>query len=100
MELDLVDPRPEAVVRAQARRILVREAAPIERLAREERAERRRAICSPAGAFPVERFDKSRVLEEEVVVDERGRLVRKVVYWRSLRARLGATRGGSSGCFG
>ena len=77
VELDLVDPVAEAVVRAQARRILVREPSPLERLAGQERAERARARGRPAGALTLERLGERPVLGEQVVAVERRRLVRR-----------------------
>ena len=47
MELDLVDPLPEAVVRAQLRRVLVREPPPLERLAGQRAAEVGAAVRRP-----------------------------------------------------
>jgi hypothetical protein len=127
MELDLVDPVSEPVVSPEARRILVRKPAPLERLTCQERTERCRTFARPPATLLVERFDEQRVLPKEVVTDERRWLIRSLprrrcghrrtrrlgtpiviadsrgrhlVHRVSLRARLGATRGGSSGCFG
>ena len=58
MELDLVDPLAEPVVRPQLRRVLVREPPPLERLARQQRPERRTALGGPARAFALERLDE------------------------------------------
>src|SRR5262245_29736721 len=76
MELDLVDAVPEAVVRPKTRRMLVRQSAPFERLAAEERTELGRLVGCPAGAFARNGVDERGVLEKEVVTDERRRLVR------------------------
>jgi hypothetical protein len=56
VELDLVDPVAEAVVGPQPRRMLVRLARPLERLAGEELSERRRLLGGPAGALALERL--------------------------------------------
>ena len=82
MELDLVDSVPEAVVGAQPRRLLVREAAPLERFGGKKGAERSRSLRGPPGALALEGFDERPVLEEEVVADERRRLIRSPVAGR------------------
>ena len=82
MELDLVDPLAEAVVRPQLRRMLVREPPPLERLAVEQRPERRTALGRPARAFALERLDERSIRREEVVTGERGRLVRGCGGWK------------------
>jgi hypothetical protein len=75
MELDLVDPVAETIVRAQAWWILVRQPSPLERLSGQEGAERARARGRPAGAFTLERFGERPVLRKQVVAVERRRLV-------------------------
>jgi hypothetical protein len=75
VELDLVDPVPVAVVRAQDGRVLVGEPPPLERLAAGELAERGRALLRPAAALAPQRLDERAVLLEEVVALERRRLV-------------------------
>src|SRR6478672_406779 len=78
MELDLVDPVAEAVVRVQPRRALVREAAPFLRLAGQELAEPARLLVRPVCPLARECLDEGTVLEEEVVARERRRLVEDV----------------------
>ena len=51
MELHLVDPVAEAVVRPETRHLLVREPAPLQRLAAEERPERPQRLVGPARAL-------------------------------------------------
>jgi hypothetical protein len=75
VELDLVDALTEAVVRAQDGRVLVREAAELERLAAAEPAERGAPLLRRAAALAPERLDERPVLGEQVVPCERGRLV-------------------------
>ena len=70
MELDVVVP-------AQDRRVLVREAAPLERLAPELRSEREQVVLGLRRAFATERLEQRRVTGDEVVVAERRRLVRR-----------------------
>ena len=62
MKLDLVDPVPEAVVRAQHRRVLVGEPAPFPGLlAPGEPAGRVHLRLGPARALPVQRLQQRRV---------------------------------------
>ncbi len=75
MELDLVDPLAEAVVRPQDRRVLVGEPSQLERLAAAEAAERRAALFRGAAALAPERLHQGLVLREQVVALERRRLV-------------------------
>ena len=75
MELDLVDPLAEAVVRPQDRRVLVGEPSQLERLAAAEAAERRAALFRGAAALAPERLHEGLVLREQVVALERRRLV-------------------------
>jgi len=75
MELDFVDPVAETIVRAEARRVLVRQAPPLERLTAEKPAELARALDRPAGAVTLEPFGERPVLSEQVVTLERRRLV-------------------------
>src|SRR5579871_2150097 len=77
MELDLIDTVPEAVVRAELRRVLVREPPPLERLAGQRTAELRASLRGPAGALALERLDERRIAPEEVVPLERRRLVHR-----------------------
>src|SRR5439155_21757850 len=49
------------VVAAELRRVLVCEAAPLDRLALEHRGERRAALDRPAGALPFERLGQRRM---------------------------------------
>jgi hypothetical protein len=51
MELDLVDAIAEAIVRPEARRVLVRQAPPHDGFAGQKRTERHRAIGRPARAL-------------------------------------------------
>ena len=78
VELDLVDPIAEAIVGAQPRRVFVRLPTPLERLARQQRAERGHTLSRPTRAVAVESLRERAVLEEEVVPDERRRLVQGV----------------------
>src|SRR6476619_3340450 len=80
VELDLVDPLAEPVVRAHARWILVREPSPLERRAGQKGAERTRTRGRPAGALTLERLGERPVLGEQVVAVERRRLVRRRPY--------------------
>ena len=75
IELDLVDPLAEAVVRAKPRRVVVREPAELERLAAERRAERAQRLVRPRSALARDRLDERTVLAVEVVSLERRRLV-------------------------
>ena len=75
VELDLVDLLAVAVVRAEPGRMLVREPAPLERIAAEQLPERRHLLLPVTAAFAAERLDERRVLLVEVVVRERRRLV-------------------------
>ena len=75
VELDLVDPLAEAVVRTQHRRMLVREPAPLERLAAEGRPEGGDLRLPGRAALAPQRLDEGRVLLVEVVARERRRLV-------------------------
>jgi hypothetical protein len=76
VELDLVDPLAVAVVRLQARRVLVREPAPFERLAAERCAERGDLVLPGAATLAAHRLDERSILLVEVVRRERRRLVR------------------------
>ena len=77
MELDLVDSLAVAVVRQELRRVLVREPAPLERLAAENLPERRDLFLPGRAALAPQTLDQRRVGVKEVVVLERGRLVRR-----------------------
>jgi hypothetical protein len=77
VELDRVDAVAEAVVRAELRRVLVREPRPLERLAGQRAAELRAPLRRPAGTLPLERLDERRVAAEEIVALERRRLVQQ-----------------------
>ena len=79
MELDLVHALPEPVVRPQHRRVLVRQAAPLLRLAAPERAGLDGAIRSPAAALALQRLDQRRVVQEQVAVRQRRYLVEDLV---------------------
>ncbi len=76
VELDLVDPLAVAVVRPQDGRMLVREPAPLERLAAERRPEGGDVSLPRRTALPAQRLDEHRVLLVEVVARERRRLIR------------------------
>jgi hypothetical protein len=78
VELELVDALTEPVVRAQDGRVLVREAAELERLAAAESPERRAALLLAGASLPAQRLDERPVLGEQVVARERRRLVRGV----------------------
>src|SRR5688572_24088584 len=80
VELDLVDPVAEAVERSQCRRVLVREAAPLERLTAELLTELDRLLLGEAAAFAAQRLHERRVFSEDVVALERRRLVRPGPY--------------------
>ena len=75
MELDLVDARAEAVVRAELRRVLVREPAPLERRAAEPLPNAEHCAGRPARALPLERLDERPIRGEQVVAGERRHLV-------------------------
>ena len=77
MELDLVDSLAVAVVRQELRRVLVREPAPLERLATEDVPERRHLSLPGRAALPRQPFDQRRVRVKEVVIAEWGRLIRR-----------------------
>ena len=77
MELELVDPLPVAIVRAEPRRMLVREPPPLERLAAEHASERGNAILERAAALAPQPLDERPILCEKVVADKRWRLVRR-----------------------
>src|SRR5256884_9479357 len=93
MELDLVDAVAEAVVGAQLRRVGVGLEAPVDRLLRAgERAEVADQLLSPGGALTLERLAQGRVGFEQVVVDERRRLVgahrsKSIIRFRGLPRR-------------
>jgi hypothetical protein len=78
MELDFVDPVAETIVRAEARRVFVGEAAPLERLTAQKPAERTRGLGSPAPTFAFERFGERQVLEEQIVSRKRWWLIQRV----------------------
>src|ERR1700730_2038388 len=76
MELDLVDPVAETIVRAQHRRVGVGLEAPVDRLLRTRKtAQLANHVLGPRPSFPLERLAQRRVGFEQVVVDERWRLV-------------------------
>jgi hypothetical protein len=79
VELHFVDPVPEAVVRAEDRRIGVRLSAPDDRLAAGQGPEAVRSRLRPATSLAPERLDEGPVLPEEVVVRQRRRLVQHLV---------------------
>ena len=72
MELDLVDAVAVAVVRAQHRRMLVRETAPVARRAGELAAERHELLLDPRRALSAHALDE----QPQVEVAQRWRLVR------------------------
>jgi hypothetical protein len=76
VELDLVDPLAETVMRAKDRRMLVREPPELERFAAAEPPEGGTPPLLGAGAFPPQRLHEWQVLGEHVVALERRRLVR------------------------
>ncbi len=76
VELDLVDALAEAVMAAQPRRMLVREASELERLTAAQPSELREAGLLLGRTFAPCRLDQRPVLREEVVPLERRRLVR------------------------
>src|SRR5712691_6365974 len=92
MELDLIDAIAEAVVGVKLRRVRVGLEAPAERLlGPAEMAELVNHVVRPPGAFAFQRLAERRVGLEEVVADERWRLVQRSVHVRSrLLVRLGA----------
>jgi len=93
VELDLVDAVAEAVVGAQLRRVLVGEPAELDRLAAaRDRPDRADRVHGEVAALPRDRLDEGPVRLEDVVVLERGRLIRDLV--RCLR---GARRGDCHG---
>src|SRR5439155_11533702 len=75
VELDLVDALAEAVVRAQLRRVLVREPSPLERLPTELGAEREQRLLRPDGTLAPNRVEQRRVRRDDVVLLERRSLV-------------------------
>jgi hypothetical protein len=92
MELHLVDPVAEAIVRAETRRVLVRQAAPLERLSAQEPAELARVLGGPACAFALQRLGERPVLGEQVVTLERRLVRRAFATTRSRRQCYGVTR--------
>ena len=88
VELDLVDAVAVAVVGAELRRVLVGEGAEaLGALAAGQRADRGDPLLGPVGALAAHRLDQRPVGLEEVVVDQRRRLVGDLVVAgsRSLR---------------
>src|SRR5439155_991102 len=80
MELHLIDAVAEAVVRVQLRRILIGLEAPADRLLGPGQVpEIGDQVLRPRGALSLHRLAQRPVGFEEVVVDERGRLVQGLV---------------------
>jgi hypothetical protein len=77
VELDLVDPLAEAVVRAEDRRVLVREPSQLERAPAAEPPEGGAALLGRRIALASKRLHERPVLREQVVPLERRRLVRR-----------------------
>jgi len=76
MELDLVDPMAEAVVRAQLGSVAIGEKAEANRLRPpEDRSVVAYAIFGPTAALALQAFGQGAVGRVEVVAFERGRLV-------------------------
>src|SRR5207244_12664345 len=76
VKLDLVDPVAKPVVRAQARRIVVGLKAPVDRfLSAGQGPQLVDEVMRPGGAFALERLTERRVGCEQVVVEERRRLI-------------------------
>ena len=98
VELDLVDAVAVAVVGAQLRRVLVglRAPASMRRAAAGDRADRGDPLLGPVGALAPHRLDQRPVGLEDVVVDQRRRLVDDLVGCRS-RALDGCHRRADSG---
>ena len=95
MELNLVDPLAEPVVCAERRRMLVCEAAELERLPAAQPPERRAALFLGAGSFPPQSLYERSVLGEPVVAGERRRLVRRTeprLHASSIRHRVRGRR--------
>ena len=98
VELDLVDALAEAVERLERGRVLVREAAELERRAAADDSEFSALRLALRGALPPERLDERAILGEEVVPLERRRLVRGAQvrgcrHARSLRRADGSRKG-------
>jgi hypothetical protein len=70
VELDLVDPLSEAVVRVEARGVLVCEPTQLERLAAAQPPELGAPFLGGATAFAPQRFGERPILGEEVVACE------------------------------
>jgi hypothetical protein len=79
VELDLVDAVAVAVVRAQDGRVLVCQAAPLDRFAPGDLTDRADLLLGPARALPVQGLDQRAVLREDVVGLQRGNLVQHLV---------------------
>ncbi len=76
MELDLIDPVAETIVGPQHGRVGVGLKPPVDRLLRTgETAQLADHVLCPRATFPLERLAQRRVRLEEVVVDERRRLI-------------------------
>ena len=87
MELDLVDAVAEAVVRAQHRRVDVRQPPPLDRLlAARQAPEVGQAVEGPRRALASRRVDQRRIGGEDVVARERWRLVEDLVGGRRAHA--------------
>jgi hypothetical protein len=67
----------DVVVTAEDRRVLVREAAPLDRLASEFSAEREELVLREDGALAAQAFQEGRVARHDVVVAERRWLIRR-----------------------
>ena len=93
VELDLVDPLAEAVMRAEDRRMLVREPPELERLAAAEPPERRALLVVGVPSFAPKRLDERPVLGEHVVALERRRLIRGEVCARRHQIVLNCSNG-------
>src|SRR5690349_21063252 len=82
MKLDLVDAVPEAVVRAEHRRIAIRLLSRLEGLASDPLPEPTHAVLGGGSAFAVERLGKDAVGVVEIVAFEQRGLIQNLVRGR------------------
>src|SRR5205823_4725514 len=80
----------DMVVAVEDGRVLVRQAAPLERLAAELRPEGEDLVFRRGRALAAQPFEERRVPRDDVVIAERRRLVRRVYSQRRSQARSSA----------
>src|SRR5579883_1039814 len=96
MELDHVAAAAIAIEALQNGRVAVRLEAPFDRLGAAERgAEGGEAIDRPQGALARDSLAERAIAGEEIVIDERRRLVEDIVRGEARRTRQGIAHGGS-----